>query len=129
VLRVAVATVVLMLVLAFVARPLLGVMLRASRLRYEAVPARRASRSAGVVSIAVTYATVCAGVTQLIGVHEALGAFAAGVTFPRESDMERDEARGAVTRAVLPITFAVLLPSTSSRQVSPSMQGQSAVAV
>ncbi len=110
VLRVVVATAAFVLVLAFVARPLLGAVLRASRLRCESGPARRASRSAGLVSIAVTYATICAGVTQLIGVHEVLGAFAAGVAFPRDGDLERDEARGAVTRAVLPITFAVLLP-------------------
>lgn len=110
ILRVVVATATFVLVLAFVARPLLAAVLRAGRAGRECSPVGRASRSAALVSIAVTYATVCAGVTQLIGVHEVLGAFAAGVTFPREEGLEEDEERRVVTHAVLPITFSVLLP-------------------
>jgi K+:H+ antiporter len=97
--RVMVTAVAFVAALAFVARPLL----RAGLSRY------RPTNAAGndLLAIAIAYAIVCAGITQLIGVHTVLGAFAAGVTFPR--DVRQAEPR-ALTRAILPITFAILLP-------------------
>ncbi len=72
--------------------------------------ATRASAHRGEVetlAIAATVAMVSAGITQLIGVHEVVGAFAAGVAFPRDPDHRRQH---AIAGAIMPLTLAMLLP-------------------
>jgi Kef-type K+ transport system membrane component KefB len=72
---------------------------------------RRSNHGAGQIerlAIAATTAVLCAAATQAIGIHQVVGAFAAGVAFPREtSDHQRQPGLG---ESIMPITLAVLLP-------------------
>jgi Kef-type K+ transport system membrane component KefB len=62
----------------------------------------------GTLAIALGFAAACAGATQAIGLHLVVGAFAAGVAFPRDLGAP---ARGpAVIGATMPITMALLMP-------------------
>jgi Kef-type K+ transport system membrane component KefB len=62
----------------------------------------------GTLAIALGFAAACAGATQAIGLHLVVGAFVAGVAFPRDLG---SPARGpAVVGAVMPITMALLMP-------------------
>lgn len=93
--RVAMELAAFVLVLGVVLRPLL-----------RAILARKlAGGGLDLLALALAYALVCAGATQLIGVHDVFGAFAAGVAFPRAGEQVRD-----VARAIAPVTLAVLLP-------------------
>jgi Kef-type K+ transport system membrane component KefB len=82
-------------------RPLLRAVLDNSRLG-------GAGGEIGTLAIALGFAAACAGATQAIGLHLVVGAFAAGVAFPRDLG---PPARGtAVVGAVMPITMALLMP-------------------
>jgi Kef-type K+ transport system membrane component KefB len=61
----------------------------------------------GALAIALGFATACAGATQAIGLHLVVGAFAAGVAFPRDMPRARIP---TLTGAVMPITMALLMP-------------------
>lgn len=58
------------------------------------------------VIAALALLAACAGATQLIGLHAVLGAFVAGIAFPRE----RRELVGPLREALSPITLGALLP-------------------
>jgi Kef-type K+ transport system membrane component KefB len=62
----------------------------------------------GILAIALGFAAACAGATQAIGLHLVVGAFAAGVAFPR--DLGSPTRGPAVVGAVMPITMALLMP-------------------
>jgi Kef-type K+ transport system membrane component KefB len=55
---------------------------------------------------ALALLAACAGATQLIGLHAVLGAFVAGIAFPRE----RVELMAPLREALSPITLGALLP-------------------
>jgi Kef-type K+ transport system membrane component KefB len=61
----------------------------------------------GALAIALGFAAACAGATQAIGLHLVVGAFAAGVAFPRRLPQARP---AALVGAVMPVTMALLMP-------------------
>ena len=60
-----------------------------------------------VLAVALGFATACAGFTQLIGLHVVMGAFVAGIAFPRDGDGARIR---TLCRALIPVTLAIFLP-------------------
>jgi Kef-type K+ transport system membrane component KefB len=66
----------------------------------------RDSDTTVVLVVAVATAVAAAGVTQLIGIHEVLGAFAAGIAFPRT----RATREWPPASALMPLTMSMLLP-------------------
>ncbi|GAA3275706.1 cation:proton antiporter [Dactylosporangium vinaceum] len=95
--------VVYVLVMVFVARPLLG------RLRRGALAAGRSAAS--LLPVAATFAMASAWVTGALGLHVILGAFIAGLVMPRDEDGQPDPALlTAVEKAggvLLPVFFVV----------------------
>ncbi len=73
----------------------------------RALLARRSQEhdTATVLALAIATAVAAGGFTQLIGVHEVLGAFAAGIAFPRSR-----QTTGTLATALMPLTLAALLP-------------------
>ena len=61
----------------------------------------------GALAIALGFAAACAGATQAIGLHLVVGAFAAGVAFPRGLPLARVS---ALVAAIMPFTMALLMP-------------------
>lgn len=61
----------------------------------------------GALAITLGFAAACAGATQAIGLHLVVGAFAAGVAFPRDLPRARVP---TLTGAVMPFTMALLMP-------------------
>lgn len=59
------------------------------------------------VAVTMAYACACAGFTQLIGLDLIVGAFAAGVAFPRDS---RTVPPLAVAESLMPLAFGLFLP-------------------
>jgi Kef-type K+ transport system membrane component KefB len=62
----------------------------------------------GALAIALGFAAACAGATQAIGLHLVVGAFAAGVAFPRGVGPGLE--RSALVGAAMPLTMALLMP-------------------
>jgi Kef-type K+ transport system membrane component KefB len=60
------------------------------------------------LALALGFAAACAGATEAIGLHLVVGAFAAGVAYPRGTGP--GPARPALVAAVMPITMALLMP-------------------
>ncbi len=58
------------------------------------------------VAVALALLAACSGATQLIGLHAVLGAFVAGLAFPRE----RRDLVVPLRQALAPITLGALLP-------------------
>jgi Kef-type K+ transport system membrane component KefB len=67
----------------------------------------RTSASSPAVGLAIVAALACAGVTQLIGLHSALGAFLCGAAFPRQ---ERPAFVASLRGTLTSLTIPVLLP-------------------
>lgn len=61
----------------------------------------------GALAVALGFAAACAGATQAIGLHLVVGAFAAGVAFPRDLPQARVP---TLAGAVMPFTMALLMP-------------------
>jgi Kef-type K+ transport system membrane component KefB len=63
----------------------------------------------GALAISIGFAAGCAGATQAIGLHLVVGAFAAGVAFPRRAMPARARVP-VLSGALMPLTMALLLP-------------------
>lgn len=87
------------ILLVAVARPLLGALLA----RVEA----GRTGEVGMLATSLCFASACAGITQLVGLHVVVGAFAAGVAFPRGGSSARVR---LLCRALMPVTMAFFLP-------------------
>jgi Kef-type K+ transport system membrane component KefB len=61
----------------------------------------------GALAMALGFAAACAGATQAIGLHLVVGAFAAGVAFPRDLPRARV---ATLVGTVMPFTMALLMP-------------------
>ena len=61
----------------------------------------------GALALSIGFAAACAGATQAIGLHLVVGAFAAGVAFPRDQPRVRVP---DLVGAVMPLTMALLMP-------------------
>jgi Kef-type K+ transport system membrane component KefB len=68
----------------------------------------RDSHDADGLALAAALVAACAAVTQAIGLHAVIGAFAVGVAFPRA---EGAAAIARLRRALTPVTLGVLLPA------------------
>jgi Kef-type K+ transport system membrane component KefB len=59
------------------------------------------------LAIVMPLVAACAGLTQVIGLHAVIGAFAVGVAFPRDC---RASVIPSIRRALWPLTMSLLLP-------------------
>jgi Kef-type K+ transport system membrane component KefB len=93
-------TILFVLILVAVVRPVLGVLLSRAE-------AGGQISVVGLLAIALCFASACAGITQLIGLHVVVGAFAAGLAFPRGDAYRRVH---QLSRTLMPVTMAFFLP-------------------
>jgi Kef-type K+ transport system membrane component KefB len=96
--RVVAETVAFIVALVLV-RPLLRAALRRIGDRRDA--------GTGSLALALGFAIACAGATQAIGLHLVVGAFAAGLAFPRDT---REAPVSSLVGPTMPLTIALLMP-------------------